>query len=112
VQRSKHGIRCSQPVIYRSDSFSFVVAGKDLSKMQGERSCGNYLWMELTCNALKTTGCSSVNERPFGFFNGRFERFSPLITLGANLALWWYRVGIFPVIGACEAAGLVYSLLT
>ena len=44
-------------------------------------------------------------------FAGRFEWFSLLITLAAFVALWRYKVGIIPVIGACAAAGLAYSLL-
>jgi chromate transporter len=43
-------------------------------------------------------------------FTGRFEWFSLLITIGAFVALWRYKVGIIPVIAACAAAGLVYSL--
>jgi chromate transporter len=42
---------------------------------------------------------------------GRFEWFSLLITIAAFVALWRYKVGIIPVIGACAAAGLVYSIL-
>lgn len=45
-------------------------------------------------------------------FAGRFEWFSLLITIGALLALWRYKVGIIPVIGACAAAGLGWSLMT
>ena len=44
-------------------------------------------------------------------FAGRFEWFSLLITIGAFLALWRYKVGIIPVIGACAAAGLLWSYL-
>lgn len=44
-------------------------------------------------------------------FSGRFEWFSLLITLGAFLALWRYKVGIIPVIGACAGLGLVYTFL-
>ncbi len=44
-------------------------------------------------------------------FSGRFEWFSLLITLAAFLALWRYRVGIIPVIGASAAAGLAWSLV-
>jgi chromate transporter len=45
-------------------------------------------------------------------FAGRFEWFSLLITVTAFAALWRYRVGIIPVIGACAVAGLAYSSLT
>jgi chromate transporter len=41
---------------------------------------------------------------------GRFEWFSLLITIAAFVALWRYKVGIIPVIGACAAAGLAYSI--
>ena len=43
-------------------------------------------------------------------FVGRFEWFSLLITVGAFVALWRYKVGVISVIAACAAAGLVYSL--
>lgn len=45
-------------------------------------------------------------------FAGRFEWFSLLITVGAFLALWRFKVGIIPVIGACATAGLVWSYIT
>lgn len=45
-------------------------------------------------------------------FAGRFEWFSMLITVGAFLALWRFKVGIIPVIGACATAGLVWSYIT
>ncbi|HEY9202276.1 MAG TPA: chromate efflux transporter [Gammaproteobacteria bacterium] len=45
-------------------------------------------------------------------FSGRFEWFSLLITIGAFLALWRFKVGIIPVIGACAATGLIFSLLS
>ena len=45
-------------------------------------------------------------------FSGRFEWFSLLITIAAFAALWRYKVGIIPVIGASAAAALAYSLLT
>jgi len=43
-------------------------------------------------------------------FSGRFEWFSLLITIGAFLALWRYKIGIIPVIAVCAAAGLAWSL--
>ena len=43
--------------------------------------------------------------------SGRFEWFSLLITVAAFVALWRYKVGIIPVIGASAALGLGYSLL-
>ncbi len=44
-------------------------------------------------------------------FSGRFEWFSLLITIGAFLALWRFKIGIIPVIATCAFAGLAYSLL-
>ena len=43
-------------------------------------------------------------------FQGSFEWLSALIGLAAFVALWRFKVGIIPVIGACAAAGLVISL--
>ncbi|MDQ3563541.1 MAG: chromate efflux transporter [Pseudomonadota bacterium] len=43
-------------------------------------------------------------------FSGTFERPSALIGTVAALALFRYQVGIIPVIGACGAIGLIYSL--
>ncbi len=47
-------------------------------------------------------------EQPFG---GRFEWFSLAITLAAFVALWRFKVHIIPVLGACAATGLAWSLL-
>jgi len=44
-------------------------------------------------------------------FAGPFEWFSALIGLAAALALFRYKVGIMPAIGACAAVGLGYTLL-
>ncbi len=44
-------------------------------------------------------------------FSGRFEWFSLLITIGAFIALWRYKIGVITVIGACAAAGLAWSLM-
>jgi len=44
-------------------------------------------------------------------FAGRFEWFSALIGLGAAVALFRFKVGIVPVIGACAAVGLLYRLV-
>jgi chromate transporter len=44
-------------------------------------------------------------------FAGRFEWFSLLVMGAAFLALWRYKIGVIPVIGACALAGLGYSLL-
>ena len=44
-------------------------------------------------------------------FEAAFEWFSALIGVGALLALFKYKVGIVPVIGACALVGLAYSLL-
>ena len=47
-------------------------------------------------------------SEPFG---GPFAWFSLLITLAAFIALWRYKVGIIPVIGASALAGLAYTAL-
>ena len=44
-------------------------------------------------------------------FAGTFEGFSALIGIAAAIALFRYKVGIMPVIGACAAVGLGYTLL-
>ena len=44
-------------------------------------------------------------------FEGTFEWFSAVIGAAAFVALFKYKVGIVPVIGACAAVGLGYSLL-
>lgn len=43
-------------------------------------------------------------------FDGRFEWFSALIGVAALIALFRYKVGVIPVIGACGAVGLMYVL--
>jgi chromate transporter len=43
-------------------------------------------------------------------FAGGFEWPAALIGLAAALALFRYKTGILPVIGACAAAGLIHSL--
>jgi chromate transporter len=43
-------------------------------------------------------------------FEATFEWFSLLIGIAAFVALFKYKIGIVPVIGACAAIGLVYSL--
>ncbi|MCC6878350.1 MAG: chromate transporter, partial [Rhodocyclaceae bacterium] len=44
-------------------------------------------------------------------FAGGFEWPAALIGLAAAVALFRYKLGIMPVIGACAAAGLALSLL-
>lgn len=44
-------------------------------------------------------------------FAGRFEWFSLLITLGAFIALWRFKIGIIPILSACAAIGATYHLL-
>jgi chromate transporter len=39
-------------------------------------------------------------------FGGGFDAFSAAITLGAALALFRFKVGVMPLLGACAAAGL------
>jgi chromate transporter len=45
-------------------------------------------------------------------FAGRFEWLSAVVALAAFVALWKFRLGILPVLGACAAIGLGYSYLT
>ncbi|WP_455197473.1 chromate efflux transporter [Kaarinaea lacus] len=47
---------------------------------------------------------------PVGF-EGSFEWFAALVGVAAFIALFRYKVGIITTIGACAAAGLLYSLL-
>ena len=44
-------------------------------------------------------------------FAGRIEWFALVVGIAAFLALWRYKVDIMKVIGACAAAGLVYTLI-
>jgi len=43
-------------------------------------------------------------------FDGRFEWFSAALGVAAFIALFRYQAGVVPVIGACAALGLIYSL--
>jgi len=43
--------------------------------------------------------------------SGHFEWFSALITLGAYIALWRYKIGIIPLIGACALIVLIFKTL-
>ncbi len=45
-------------------------------------------------------------------FAGTFQWFSALIGLAAAVALFRYKVGIMPVIGACAAVGLAWTVAT
>ena len=47
---------------------------------------------------------------PTTMFSG-FQWFSLLIGVLAFIALWRYKVGVISVIGACGAAGLIYTLI-
>ncbi|PKO65983.1 MAG: chromate transporter [Betaproteobacteria bacterium HGW-Betaproteobacteria-14] len=44
-------------------------------------------------------------------FAGKFEWLSALISLGAAIALFRFKAGIMPVIGACAALGMAFALL-
>ncbi|MEK7834973.1 MAG: chromate transporter, partial [Pseudomonadota bacterium] len=44
-------------------------------------------------------------------FSGAFEWLSAVIGIAAFTALWRYKTGIIPVIAACGAAGLLYTLI-
>ena len=48
---------------------------------------------------------------PQGFAGG-FEVFAAVIGVAACVALFRFKIGVIPVIGACAAAGLLYSLIT
>jgi chromate transporter len=44
-------------------------------------------------------------------FGGRFEVFSAAIAVAAAVALFRFKVGVIPLLGACAAAGLAVTLL-
>jgi chromate transporter len=44
-------------------------------------------------------------------FGGRFDAVSALIALGAAVALFRFKVGVLPLLGACAAAGLAVTLV-
>ena len=44
-------------------------------------------------------------------FGGRFDAVSALIAVGAGVALFRFKVGVMPLLGACALAGLVVSML-
>ena len=50
----------------------------------------------------------ATEENPFA---GHFHWFSLIITIGAFIALWRFKLGIIPVLGACAAVGAGYYLL-
>lgn len=43
-------------------------------------------------------------------FGGRFDLLSAVICLAAAVALFRFKVGVIPLLGACAAAGLVITL--
>jgi len=43
-------------------------------------------------------------------FGGRFESGSALIAVAAAIALFRFKVGVIPLLGACAAAGLAIQL--
>ena len=43
-------------------------------------------------------------------FGGRFDMLSAVICLAAAVALFRFKVGVIPLLGACAAAGLVITL--
>ena len=51
---------------------------------------------------------SATSSAPF---SGTFEWFSALVGVVAFLALWRYKVGVIPVIGACAGAGLAWGFV-
>ena len=44
-------------------------------------------------------------------FSGRFDALSAVIAVAAAVALFRFKVGVLPVLGACAAAGLAVTLL-
>ena len=44
-------------------------------------------------------------------WDGRFDAVSALITVAATVALFRFKTGVFPLLGACAAAGLAITLL-
>jgi chromate transporter len=50
---------------------------------------------------------------PFRFkgFGGRFEVLSAVITVAAAVALFRFKVGVIPLLGACAAVGLLSTWL-
>ncbi len=45
-------------------------------------------------------------------FGGRFDALSAVIAVAAAVALFRYKVGVLPLLGACAAAGLAVTLLS
>ena len=43
-------------------------------------------------------------------YGGGFEWLSAIIGIAAFIALWRYKIGVIPVILACGAAGLAYTM--
>ena len=44
-------------------------------------------------------------------WSGRFEGASALIAAGATVALFRFKLGVMPLLGACAAVGLVIQML-
>ena len=44
-------------------------------------------------------------------FGGRFDAVSAVIAVGAGIALFRFKVGVMPLLGACALAGLAISML-
>jgi chromate transporter len=89
VEATRHEIKLTAPLV----GITAAVVGVVLNL--AAFFAWHVLWPEATATA------------PFA---GRFEWPSLLIAVAALLALWRYKVGIIPVIGASAAAGLVHSL--
>ena len=49
---------------------------------------------------------SACIGRPQGL-DGRFDAAAALIGAGAALALWRFKLGVMPLLGACAAVGLL-----
>ncbi len=44
-------------------------------------------------------------------FGGRFDALSALIAVAAAVALFRFKVGVMPLLGACAAVGLLATLV-
>ncbi|HEX8986319.1 MAG TPA: chromate efflux transporter [Rhodocyclaceae bacterium] len=49
---------------------------------------------------------------PAAPFDGSFQAFSAATAVAAAIALFRYKIGVIPVIGACAAAGALFKLLS
>jgi hypothetical protein len=80
---------------------------------------GLVLWLALMAAMFAAQGWHGALTQMVWFFTkaalltfgGAFEWLSLLIGAAAFVALWRFKVGVIPVIGACAAAGLLRALM-